>query len=924
MWQREPTRQSFDPLARRRAFVATEAMLRSLTTRIANLRLGIGATLSIAFLAVAFLAAAANLISERGIEVIEPPTPSVGRMELAIPPIPVPVERDEPRAPALDPLPAAVDRYERAVQTRSLVQAAATQLELDAAVQAIQSDDLLQSREHRSPSVLRELERMLHSFVSIGSSRVRAADEQRRLTRNYAIHFDAMRDRARASIDHAWRIFGRVVARQAVITLAHQIETLGAQSIDVLREQGDGQPMDVLEAEAAKLAEAEDAIAATLTQNEHGLVNSQGKAWFASMQDDLASLSITRYALMQQRMRGRALEQQAIGIKARLLKATFARKEFDGVRFPETPDEVRPTARIAPPLTVQLNPTSERSSIIAWISVGVLVMLVIISVATVRSVVGPVRRLVNATARLAKGEMDARVGSGGIKELDTLARAFNKMAERLAQAERSKRDYQAQLEAKVEDRTAQLKFLANNDPLTSLPNQRQLFERLNRTLDNAIAGKALVGVYFLDIDNFKNINDGMGHAFGDKVLQAMAQRLRSVAAELGFAARLGGDEFTVVLERAADLEQIRDAGAQLVRAFHEPLSVDNRDLALGISVGASVFPDHGRTAATLLRAADAALFRAKALGRSQLSMYSPELLAAASAKFAVEQGLRRALERGDFELVYQPELNLETREIELVEALLRWRQPNGTLVSPREFLAVAEESGLIMDIGDWVLRRAVETAARWHHGGWRQARVAINVSSRQLIDSHFVERVAALLREYSLPPRCIEIELTETVLQTGTGTIEALRQLRAHGISIALDDFGTGYSSIASLQTLPLTRIKLDRSLIDEIDTSSRSLAIARSIVSLGRSLGLQITAEGIERSTQLDLLREGNMCVQGHLFSHPLPESDLIAALDDVAHRALRVLDGSRVHAPRDGFDADVVAIERHRGKANTTLRLM
>jgi predicted signal transduction protein with EAL and GGDEF domain len=384
----------------------------------------------------------------------------------------------------------------------------------------------------------------------------------------------------------------------------------------------------------------------------------------------------------------------------------------------------------------------------------------------------------------------------------------------------------------------------------------------------------------------------MGHAFGDKVLKAMAERLRSIADEFGFAARLGGDEFTVVVAHVSTLSEVREAGERLVHAFHTPLTVEGRDLSLSISVGASVFPDHGSSAETLLQTADAALFRAKALGRSQLNMYSPDLLEAASAKFAVEQGLRAALEKGEFELVFQPEFNVESREIELVEALIRWRQPDGRLASPGEFLSVAEESGLIMEMSDWVLRAAVEAAARWHHGSWPQACIAINVSSRQLIDAHFVERVIGLLQEHRLPPRCIEIELTETVLQTGRITLESLRQLRAHGIAIALDDFGTGYSSLSSLQQLPLTRIKLDRSLINEIDTNERALAIARSIIGLARSLGLQITAEGIERPQQLALLvAEGAIVMQGFLFSRPLAESKLIAALPTVANRGRLLL---------------------------------
>ncbi len=901
-----------------------------------RLRVGIGATLSLAFFAVAILAAAANLISERGLDVVVAPLDG-GPSMLAIPPIetapaapPAPVDAPTPPTTSLT---AALDRVDRAVAARMSASTPAADRELADAVRALHRDrhapDVRTAARADAPDATAardgELEKALAAYVAVGAERVRLADERRGLTRDYSTHYEAMRARARTSLDHAWKIFGRVIARQSVITLGRQIEELGALSFAVLASPRDATPADAIEQEAAALAASEEAIATTLTDNERNLTKSQGREWVDAMQADLESLSATRYELMQRRLRVNALERQSIGMKVRLAdlqRALDAHREAAAAVEPAAPTAA---VQIAPPLLPARHVRYERGAIIAWISAGVLLLLVIIIAATVRSVVGPVAKLLDATARLADGEMDARVPAGGIKELDTLAVAFNEMAERLAQAERVKRDYQLQLEAKVEERTAQLKFLASNDALTALPNQRQLFELLNDALDRALANNALLGVYFLDIDNFKNINDGMGHSFGDKVLQAMAQRLRAVAGEFGFAARLGGDEFTVVFEHAADLDQIREAGGRLVREFHAPLAVDNRDLALSISVGASVFPDHGRTAESLLRAADAALFRAKALGRSQLSMYSPELLEAASAKFAVEQGLRRALERGDFELVFQPEINLDTREVDLVEALIRWRQPDGKLVSPGEFLGVAEESGLIMDISDWVLRTAIATAARWHHGRWPRARVAINVSSRQLIDSHFVERVATLLHEHCLPARCIEIELTETVLQTGNVTLEALRQLRAHGIAIALDDFGTGYSSIASLQRLPLTRIKLDRSLIHEIDTSPRSLAIARSIIGLANSLGLQITAEGIERPTQLELLvRESRMVLQGYLFARPIAEGDLIAALDVVTRRARELL-------PNDPHD-EVARLHRrapleHVGERSThapNLRLM
>ena len=262
-------------------------------------------------------------------------------------------------------------------------------------------------------------------------------------------------------------------------------------------------------------------------------------------------------------------------------------------------------------------------------------------------------------------------------------------------------------------------------------------------------------------------------------------------------------------------------------------------------------------------------------------VFNPALLEAASAKFTIEQGLRFALERDEFELVFQPEVDAATLNTRLVEALLRWHLPDGRCASPSEFLAIAEESGLILEINDWVLRTSIETAAQWHHGAWPDARVAINLSSRQLLDARFVDRVTELLREHQLPARCIEIELTENVLQTGTATIEVLRQLRSHGVSIALDDFGIGYSSLASLEQLPLTRVKLDKALIASVHTSSRSAAIARSLVGLCHDIGLEVTAEGIECLEQLALLSDlAPIYLQGFLLARPVPADQVLSLM--------------------------------------------
>ncbi len=400
-------------------------------------------------------------------------------------------------------------------------------------------------------------------------------------------------------------------------------------------------------------------------------------------------------------------------------------------------------------------------------------------------------------------------------------------------------------------------------------------------------------MFFLDLDNFKNVNDSMGHVFGDRVLQAVAERL----ARRGTGFRLIAHDWEATnsrssCEHAASENEIERAADALVLSFQEPLVVDGRELLMGLSLGASVYPRDGQDPETLLRAADAALFHAKAQGRSRIRMFSPELLEVAAAKFATEQGLRRAVERGEFELHFQPEVDLATGEAGLVEALLRWRLPDGTLVMPHDFLPVAEDSGLIREIGDWVIQSTVEHAARWHGAAWPTVRVAVNVSSLQLLDSRFVESLSHALQRHHVPPQLIEVELTENVLQTGRHTSEALKELRALGVGVALDDFGTGYSSLVSLQQLPLTRVKLDRSLIATIDTSTRSQAITRAIISLCQSLELEVTAEGVERKEQLAwLLGYPAMHLQGYLLSRPVAEADLLTALTGMPARIEELL---------------------------------
>jgi diguanylate cyclase (GGDEF)-like protein len=446
------------------------------------------------------------------------------------------------------------------------------------------------------------------------------------------------------------------------------------------------------------------------------------------------------------------------------------------------------------------------------------------------------------------------------------------------------RAYQLELESKVDERTRELNHLAYHDPLTDLPNRRQLFVHLEASIERARGSNARLALLSIDLDNFKTINDSLGHAFGDRVLQAVSERLR-MNGLLGrsFSARLGGDEFTVVCEDVQTVADVENLCGQVLEEFHRSLSVHGRELRISVSLGASIYPDHASDAQSLLRAADTALFRAKELGRNGWSLFVPQLLEAASSRFKVEQSLRRAVEQGEFELLYQPEVCFETLETHTVEALLRWRLPDGNVMAPAEFFDVAQQTGLITDISDWALRSAIEAAVLWQTGPWPRARVAVNISSQQFLDGHFVERLEELLRRHALPAECLEIELTENVLQTGPTTIEALHRLREIGVSIALDDFGTGYSSLTSLERLPLTRVKIDRGLIGTLDTSARSPAIVRSIVGLCHSLGLQVTAEGVERASQLGpLLLDRGVQIQGYLVSRPLKPATVPTFLSD------------------------------------------
>jgi diguanylate cyclase (GGDEF)-like protein len=889
-------------------------------------RWSIGARLGIAFAAVAGLAVAANLLIEHEIlitrtRVIRIPMPT-SRLPAGI------ASRSSgsslPQIGEGTPksLISAIDHYEAAVRGRLAVHNDDSDTQLASANRELEEETRAYVSQPYGEAVTQHRQK-LHEHLEVyrlhGAELVRAADGRQKVLKEFWDCFEGLDAGTKAALAQSWKIFGRVIARRSLVDLN--------SSLDEIRRDFASLPTARLYDRGAldAVTSSERALAVILQTNDVALKHSQGETWVAQIHSDVAKIAALQESLVGTDTQRRALENNFAKESKDLTVLTNAAEpppmEREGVATNVA--SINPAESPGEQTTETTSTAAGQSThvtLMFWLSTGVLVLLLWISIRTVMSVVGPVRRLRAATHRLANGEARVRVRRGGIRELDDLAVAFNQMADQLAEGREAARNYQEGLEATVTRRTRELRHLAEHDPLTQLPNRRQLYTHLKAVITRAQANLSSVGVFFVDLDNFKNINDSLGHAFGDSVLGAIAERLRARAGAGGFAARLGGDEFTVVCDGIENLEGASAIGKELVRAFQEPVAVDGRDLMISISVGASVYPDHGRDAEALLRAADAALFRAKALGRSQLSVFSPALLEEASAKFSTEQGLRYALERGEFELVFQPEIEATTLSTRVVEALLRWRLPDGRRASPGEFLAIAEESGLIMEISDWVLRTSIETAARWHHGEWPEARVAINLSSRQLLDRRFVDHVMALLREHRLPARCIEIELTENVLQTGAATIDVLRELRDRDVAIALDDFGIGYSSLASLEKLPLTRVKLDGTLIASIHTSARSAAITRALVGLCHNIGLEVTAEGIECREQLALLADlAPIHLQGYLLARPASAKELLSVMATLPNHIASLLlsssddaDTARDEAPQYRSVAHLRAIGR------------
>jgi len=463
-----------------------------------------------------------------------------------------------------------------------------------------------------------------------------------------------------------------------------------------------------------------------------------------------------------------------------------------------------------------------------------------------------------------------------VEAADAVRRARDELEVRVLARTAELAGANALLQAEIAERRqaeARVHHMAYYDGLTGLPNRALLAERLERALAAAQRSGRKVALMFLDLDRFKNINDSLGHVTGDYLLKEVAQRLTRAVRVSDTVARLGGDEFVVVAPGVRGETECAAVGDKIIEALGAPFLITGRTLHISPSIGICLYPDDGMDVETLMRHADAAMYAAKAAGRNNYQFFTARMNQAAARHFELENGLRGALARGEFELHYQPLFETATRRLSALEVLLRWRRPGQDLVVSDDFIPILEENGLIVPVGEWVMRRACEQSMAWQRAGLRAVPVAVNLSARQFKHRGLVDAIRAIITDTGIDPALLECEITETALmEHGEQTLAILDQIGQMGVKLAVDDFGTGYSSLAYLKRFPVHTLKIDRAFVRDLESSSEDRAIVAAIVALARSLELAVVAEGVETEAQLALLREyGCAFAQGYLFSKPV-----------------------------------------------------
>ncbi len=414
-------------------------------------------------------------------------------------------------------------------------------------------------------------------------------------------------------------------------------------------------------------------------------------------------------------------------------------------------------------------------------------------------------------------------------------------------------------------------------------------DHLSSAIYRAERDQNRVALLFLDLDRFKHINDTLGHSFGDDLLKEAAKRLLSLTRKSDTCARLGGDEFAILLPDVQDLSNVEDVVSKILEKISEPYDLEGNNAFVSASIGVTIYPEDGYTPQTLLRNADSAMYRAKAKGRNASQFFTPEMDKEAQKRRELENALYVALENNEFVVNYQPIVSAETGQVTNCEALIRWSHPQKGIISPTDFIPLAEEVGLILPIGEWVLRETCKEAAIWHKTIENPPRISVNFSSRQFQRVNIPTLVHEVLEENHLPPQALTVEITENLLiQDDKTTLEQLNILSKMGVGLAIDDFGTGYSSLSYLKKFPISVLKIDRSFIKDMQTDPEDAALVNAMISMAKSLNLKVVAEGVETADQIKML-QARECeyIQGYFYSRPLPAADFNGYLDDMKEKS-------------------------------------
>ncbi|BCA80754.1 EAL domain-containing protein [Desulfuromonas sp. AOP6] len=447
------------------------------------------------------------------------------------------------------------------------------------------------------------------------------------------------------------------------------------------------------------------------------------------------------------------------------------------------------------------------------------------------------------------------------------------------------RDITDRIEAenRLKENQARLKHLAHHDPLTNLPNRTLFKERLNQALAKARRSGEQVAIVFLDLDRFKKINDSLGHEAGDHLLKDVASRLRTCIRQSDTVARLGGDEFVLILEDITQPGPVIAVANKILSSLAQPFAINDYELYITTSIGISLFPTDGDEATVLMKCADVAMYRVKEQGRNNYQFYQPDMNARAREMLLMESALRKALDNHELDVFYQPQLDLATGQLLGMEAMLRWIHPEQGTLCPRDFLALAEETGLIEPYGYWAIQEACRQNKEWQEQGYQPVTVAINISQRLFHKANLVVKIEEILQQTGLASEYLELEITEAMVMDDIKRVQAtMQELHDMGVKLTLDDFGTGYSCLGQLKRFPLSKLKIDQNFIKDVATSPDDAAITATIIALGRGMHLDVIAEGVETPEQLRFLRE-HQCrqAQGFLFCHPLPPEQLTHFLD-------------------------------------------